>query len=59
MLETCISVCLICRECARHKISIKTSDKVRNQMQRKYQPELLKKCRGFIEIYVEDDDTDT
>lgn len=56
MLETCISVCKICRECARHKISQKTSEKVRNQHQTKYKPELLKDCPGFIEVYVEKDD---
>jgi len=56
VLETCISVCKICRECARHKISQKTSEKVRNQHQTKYKPELLKDCPGFIEVYVEKDD---
>lgn len=56
MLETCVSVCLICRECARHKISQRTSDKVRNQNQSRYKPELLKDCPGFIEVYVEEDD---
>ena len=55
MLETCISVCKICRECARHSISQRTSAKMRNQSQKKYKPELLKDCPGYIEVYVEDD----
>jgi hypothetical protein len=59
MLETCISVCKICRECARHSISQRTSAKMRNQSQKKYKPELLKDCPGYIEVYVEDGDTDT
>lgn len=55
MLETCISVCKICRKCARHKISQRTSEKVRNQNQKKYRPDLLEDCPGFIEVYIEDD----
>jgi len=28
---------------------------MRNQSQKKYNPELLKACPGYIEVYVEDD----
>ena len=55
MLETCISTCSICRFCQRHTLN-RPSPLTRDQKQRKYQPELKKKCRGYLELHMEEDD---
>jgi len=58
MLETCISTCSLARVCARHRIN-NPSPKMRNTKQERYTPKLKEKCKGYIEVYIEDDDTDS
>jgi hypothetical protein len=58
MLETCISTCSLARFCARHSLN-NPSPKIRNTRQQRYTPELKKNCKGYLEIYTDDDDTDS
>jgi hypothetical protein len=58
MLETCVSTCPLARFCARHSIN-NPLPQMRNTRQTKYRPELEKDCPGYIEPYLDDDDTDT
>lgn len=32
---------------------------MRNTKQERYTPKLKEKCKGYIEVYIEDDDTDS
>ena len=32
---------------------------MRNTRQERYTPKLKENCKGYIEVYIEDDDTDT
>ncbi len=58
MLETCISTCSLARFCARHSLN-NPSPRIRNTRQGRYNPELKKNCKGYLELDIEDDDTDS
>ncbi len=53
MLTTCISTCSLARECDRHRVN-RPSIKMRDQKLLKYEPEKKTKCRGYLEVYIDD-----
>ena len=55
IISTCVDRCKCARFCDRHAIN-KPDPRVREQRFEKFEPELEKDCRGFIDLY---DDTAT